>query len=380
MHKVNNELIEIRRRFKDYYKENLRHRYVELEPQRKIYLSGFKKRFAWCCVGFVCLCAIFVAMKSFSFDFFFYYLFFTGWICSKPLSEFKKATKSLVMERILSFWGDYKYCNDGVLISQDYIKKSALFGDFNKQKQDDAFRGKYHNVEIEVSEQEISKVRGVNLYEDENAFSTKDNEERIFNGVLIALHLNKKYEGNTIVCEKKFGQSKNSESGNWLTVFIIVGLFCLLKAGWNFWKYGNCVFDIIMFFIFLVLFVLFFVLSNVINLSKSKDNSQVFLEDIVFSKKWNVYADDQVEARYVLTPAMMERILAVKKLFHGKKIDFSFWDNNLLIAIHTNEDMFETTSLFNSTLDYRKVLEVICQMYSVFSVIDALKLQNENKS
>jgi len=90
-----------------------------------------------------------------------------------------------------------------------------------------------------------------------------------------------------------------------------------------------------------------------------------------------VYADDQVGARYVLTPALMERMLAVKKLFHGNRIDFSFWGKNLLIAVHTRKDMFETTSLFKSALDYRKVQEVICQMYSVFSVIDVLKIREK---
>ena len=75
----------------------------------------------------------------------------------------------------------------------------------------------------------------------------------------------------------------------------------------------------------------------------------------------------------------MEKMLLVKKLFHGYQIDFSFWENNLLIAVHTNKDMFETTSLFKSTLDYRKVQEVICQLYSVFSVIDVLKLRLESK-
>ena len=127
------------------------------------------------------------------------------------------------------------------------------------------------------------------------------------------------------------------------------------------------------------LLIYFFIFRELVKQRKIKLEKRVNLEDIVFSKKWKVYADDQVEARYVLTPAVMERMLAVKKLFHGNRLDFSFWGNNLLIAVHTNKDMFETTSLFKSALDYRKVQEVICQLYSVFSVIDVLKLQNESR-
>ena len=85
-----------------------------------------------------------------------------------------------------------------------------------------------------------------------------------------------------------------------------------------------------------------------------KNRQEVRLEDVVFSRKWNVYADDQVEARYVLTPVMMERMVRVKKMFHGNRLDFGFWDKEMLIAIHTGKDMFETTSLFTPALDYKK--------------------------
>jgi len=49
-----------------------------------------------------------------------------------------------------------------------------------------------------------------------------------------------------------------------------------------------------------------------------------------------------------------------------------FWDKEMLIAIHTGKDMFEMTSLFTPALDYKKVQEVICQIYSIFEVIDVL--------
>jgi hypothetical protein len=140
----------------------------------------------------------------------------------------------------------------------------------------------------------------------------------------------------------------------------------------SFWGFGGVL-------LLLNVVIYFFIFKAFIKQWHQKGDSRVNLEDVVFSKKWKVYADDQVEARYVLTPALMERMLAVKKLFHGNRLDFSFWDNNLLIAVHTNKDMFETTSLFKSALDYRKVQEVICQLYSVFTVIDVLKLQGESK-
>jgi hypothetical protein len=371
MQKNNYELAEIKKKFKKYYKENLKHKYEELEPLRKIYLKNFEKRFGWCFLGFVCLIIVFYKMEQFSFDLCFYYIAFTIWVCSKPFSKFKKVTKSLVVEQILSFWGNYEYYKDKLLISKDYIKKSALFSDFNKQKQDDAFSGKYHDVEILVSEQELLSV--VDPLIEKDKFSPDNEKKTIFHGVLIALHLNKKYEGNTIVSETV------SVFNKWIFFFVLIGMVLFFKIGYLCMGKEK----LILIFIGLGLLGLLYIISCVCDIFiekfKKENDYQVFLEDVVFSKKWEIFADDQVEARYVLTPALMERILRVKKLFHGKRLSFGFWDNNLLIAIHTYDDMFETTSLFNSALDYGKVEEVICQLYSIFSVIDVLKIQSESK-
>ena len=105
---------------------------------------------------------------------------------------------------------------------------------------------------------------------------------------------------------------------------------------------------------------------------KSSLKHSINLEDIDFEKKWKVYSQDQIEARCLLNPKFMEQLKNVQKYFHGKKIDCSFWENNLLIAIHTNEDMFETTSLFSSALSYKNMRKVVTQFYSVFAIIEEL--------
>ena len=105
--------------------------------------------------------------------------------------------------------------------------------------------------------------------------------------------------------------------------------------------------------------------------------ANVKLEDCVFEKKFEVFSTDQVEARYLLTTAFMERILEVKKRFHGKKIQLSFFDNKLLIAVDTSKDMFETTSLFGTTARYGRMRDVVGQFHSIFSVIDLLKLNQK---
>lgn len=101
---------------------------------------------------------------------------------------------------------------------------------------------------------------------------------------------------------------------------------------------------------------------------------KVALEDVRFEREFEVYSDNQIEARYVLTTAFMERMIKLKKAFRGKKIRFSFFDNQVLIAVSTSKNLFEPGSLFTSILSRARMANVFNQFYSVLSVVDILKL------
>lgn len=108
----------------------------------------------------------------------------------------------------------------------------------------------------------------------------------------------------------------------------------------------------------------------VLNLEKYE---KVELEDPIFSKLYSVYATNQIEARYVLTTAFLQRYLDLKEKYNAKYVRAEFSKNKVFIAIHTGRDMFELPSyeripsksdfvpLYNeicSTLDIAKVLKL----------------------
>jgi hypothetical protein len=49
---------------------------------------------------------------------------------------------------------------------------------------------------------------------------------------------------------------------------------------------------------------------------------KVKLESIDFENRFIVYSNDQVEARYILTPSFMERLVKLEKMM-GDEISFS---------------------------------------------------------
>lgn len=77
--------------------------------------------------------------------------------------------------------------------------------------------------------------------------------------------------------------------------------------------------------------------------------TKVALENPAFEQAFAVFSSDEVEARYILTPAMMEQILALRQRA-GKPVFLAFKNNRAYIGVHYGRALFEpgiasTTSL-----------------------------------
>lgn len=101
------------------------------------------------------------------------------------------------------------------------------------------------------------------------------------------------------------------------------------------------------------------------------DLQRVGLVDPKFEKTFEVFSNDQVEARYLLTPVFMERLLELETLMKGKKARAAFAGGDLLVAIEGG-NLFEPGSMFKPLADYARVEKVLKEIQSVHGVIDAL--------
>lgn len=81
---------------------------------------------------------------------------------------------------------------------------------------------------------------------------------------------------------------------------------------------------------------------------------RVDLVDPRFEDRFTVWSNDQVEARYLVHPEYIERLLAVEQAFAGKDIRALFHQGDLLITLKTG-DLFESGSLDAS--EDRELLE-----------------------
>ena len=120
--------------------------------------------------------------------------------------------------------------------------------------------------------------------------------------------------------------------------------------------------------------------GKLFNLFKSwgMKGDRVSLEDPEFERRFEVYSSDQVEARYLLTPAFMERVTALSRHF-GRGLQLAFDRGQIYIAGPMKQDMFEAGSMFQDLTNPAHVGEVLEEFGIIFDIIDCLNLTAKTK-
>ncbi|MDE7074733.1 MAG: DUF3137 domain-containing protein [Odoribacter sp.] len=99
---------------------------------------------------------------------------------------------------------------------------------------------------------------------------------------------------------------------------------------------------------------------------------RVKLENPNFEKQFDVFSTDQVEARYILTPNLMERLLELDARFPGK-ITVSFRDSSVIIAIPDSTNHFEA-GIWKCLLKSNKLEREFGTLVSLFRIVHDLNL------
>lgn len=102
-----------------------------------------------------------------------------------------------------------------------------------------------------------------------------------------------------------------------------------------------------------------------------QNTQKVKLEDVEFENEFTVLSTDQVEARYILTPSFMQRILDYKKKAK-KGIAFSFVKNRLYCAIPEYNDLFEPALIKPYNFEFIKENYEPLKLYT--GIVDDLHL------
>ena len=246
--------------------------------------------------------------------------------------QFENQIKSKIMPLLMPAFKGFEWTQKQI-ISDPEIRCSKLFATYAQQVTDDNFIGKYKGMPVRISEIILSKnnasgstnekyelpnnvpdkVNDIIKVLDPNLINLYEAEHNkfSFDGVIVAINIPKRFKGHTIILPKK---------------------------------------------------------------EKRSSHQEVKLEDVEFNKQFNIYSTDQVEARYLLTPAFMQRFKNIQNIFGADTLSCSFLDNVLMIAIPTNKDLFSLGDLNSSVVDASQFNTFLNELISIFELIDELKL------
>ncbi|WP_231425587.1 DUF3137 domain-containing protein [Pedobacter sp. Leaf250] len=234
------------------------------------------------------------------------------------LQAYKQAYKRDVIGEALQFLDSSLTISpkDGIL-ANEFIQSQLFSTEPDRYKTEDLVCGKadktaFYFAEVHAEYKTVTQTKN----------GTKTEWHDIFKGIIFVADFNKNFNGVTIVRPKDFG----SAIGAWFSN--------------NLFSFGS--------------------------------NDVIKLENVDFAKAFITYGTDQVESRYLLTPAMMERIL---KLNNNSKysISLSFIQSRMYIGFPLDRNYFEAP-IFKSLLNPDLLNEDISTIKFMYDIIKELDL------
>ena len=98
------------------------------------------------------------------------------------------------------------------------------------------------------------------------------------------------------------------------------------------------------------------------------------LVDPEFERLFDVFTTDQVEARYLLDPAIMENLKSLYEEHDGERLMAAFYEGSVLILVESKKNLFEPASIHTPATDSESILSMRREVSSILSIIDRLSL------
>jgi hypothetical protein len=236
------------------------------------------------------------------------------------IKEKKHVFKREVIGKMIAFLDDSLVYEPKGYIDPSVYRRSKLFlADYNQYHGDDLVTGKIRQTAISFCELHTQRET---VTVDSKGNRTKK-VHTVFKGIFFCADFNKKFEGETFVLP----DAAERLLGSLGTLF------------------------------------------QKMNVERPQ---LVKLEDPEFEKAFVVHSTDQVEARYILSTALMQRILEFSNKTR-RLISISFIDSQIFIAIPLSENMFEAP-LFSSLINYNRIAKYHSYLELCVGVVGILDL------
>lgn len=303
-------------KLRELYDSTLSKELMSLEAQRKDVFRRYIMSAFIICIGVLCfiLGGLGGSQGILIIGFVMVVLFIISLVLSsKKVGAYKADFKNKVVKKIVSTIDpEWDYEPRGRISESEYMGSTLFTKAWDRYQGDDLISGVIEKTDFRLSELH-TEYKTVSV---DSKGRTRETWHTIFKGLFAHADFNKEINGRTLVlpdvAEKLFG------------------------------KWGQ-------------------------KLQKNNARGKlVKLENQEFEKNFVVYSDDQIEARYILTPKMMEAIVNIKKQLN-KEVYISFIGSRVYVAISIGKDLFEPR-IARSGVRYEDIEEIFFY-FNIISVI-----------
>ena len=308
----------------DFYYENLFPTLKELDKERKqlryrIILVGSGLTFIFFLI-FMALPSSFFESGDAIYFFGFAYVALGGIIYKMLTKDYVKDFKANIISPLINAIDSNLNYSSEMHISQALFERSKIFtSSVDRMSGNDYVHGNIDDIKIKFSDIHAEKRH--------RSSKGRDNWSTIFQGLFIVAEFNKNFHGRTVILPDSAQSSFGDLIGNWLQ-------------------------------------------SN--NFARA---DLVKMDNSTFEKEFVVYGTDQVEARYILSHSLMEKLLLFRKKTQHP-VSVSFVRNHIHLAIEYNKDLFEP-SIFHSLLKYKIAMEYVNTLHLAVGIVEELKLNQK---
>lgn len=232
------------------------------------------------------------------------------WWVTQPKREYARGYKDKILPKLAKLFGDFIYDADGS-ITMSKLTPSKIIPSHDKYNSEDYFKGTYKGVEMEFSEVKLTEEQG-----------SGKNRRTVtkFKGLIILLNMNKKkFYGHTTL------QKDAGKIAEWFK-------------------------------------------------EKSSKMKRARMADPEFEKMFDAYTTDQVEARYLIDPLMIEDLKALQEEYDGKSMQAAWYDSKMLVMISSSHNHFEPANIKIPATDPESILNMKHEIGQILGIVDRLDL------
>jgi len=248
------------------------------------------------------------------------YSVFFSWLYDYLVKNYKKEFKnSIIFPLIKTLDKNLNYDMQKSVSLEHFHNSKISTQEADRFYGNDYVHGKIKNINIEFSD-----IHAEKKHRDSDG---SDSWETLFKGLFIVSDFNKKFQGQTVILPDNAQTSFGNSIGNWLQE------------------------------------------NNI------QRDELVKMDDVAFEKEFVVYSTDQIEARYILSHTLMEKLVEFKEISNNL-LYISFIDGHIYLAIFSDTDFFEP-SIFRSLLKRQVAMEYINILHLAIGIVEELKLNQK---